>query len=463
MPVARILLRNIYHLVSSAAAEDRQRGVDLLIEGPRIAQIGKNLPTAGAQVMDASTKLVIPGLINTHHHMYQTLQRNIPAVQEAKLFDWLKALYEVWRFLSPEAIHISTALACAELLKTGCTTTVDHHYLFPQGVSADLIGIQVGAAAQVGIRFYALRGSMSRGKTKGGLPPDAVVQDEETILRSSAELISAYHDDQPFAMHRLALAPCSPFSVSRELMRETAQLARQHRVRLHTHLAETKDEEDYCLDQYGCRPLALMEELGWLGPDVWFAHGIHFNDAELRRLAQSGTGIAHCPSSNMRLGSGVARVPEMLRQQIPVGLAVDGSASNDSSDMLGEMRTCLLLHRVLGGAAAITAPEVLAMATRGGASLLGWPEIGRLAPGQAADVVLIDMQRLDYAGSLSDPLAAIIFCGISHEVHTVIVNGKVVLSEGHLVRIDEKELCAQANRMARKMMEQAGHDTRWML
>jgi 8-oxoguanine deaminase len=462
MQSERILLRDIYHLVTSAGAE-RQRGVDLLIEGQTISAIGRGLSASGARVIDASTKLVIPGLVNTHHHMYQTLQRNIPAVQNAKLFDWLIALYEIWRHLTPEAIAVSTQLACAELLKTGCTTTTDHHYVFPQGVTEDLIGLQFEAAARVGVRFCATRGSMSRGRSRGGLPPDSVVQDEETILRASEELIAKYHDPSPLSMRRLALAPCSPFSVSEELMQQTAVLARRHGVRLHTHLAETKDEEAFCLQNHGCRPLALMERLGWIGDDVWYAHGIHFDDAELRLLARTGTGVAHCPSSNMRLGSGIARLPELRTLGVPVGLAVDGSASNDSSDMLGELRACLLLHRVLGGAGAITAEQVLELGTTGGARLLGWTAIGTLAPGKAADLALVEMDRLDYAGALSDPLAAVIFSGCSHEVDTVIVNGAIVLERGRVLGIDEPALRRDANRVARMMLERAGHDTRWIL
>jgi len=459
----RILIRNIYYLVTGVEGAERQRGVDLLIDGSRIASIGPGLPTGGARVIDASTKLVIPGLINTHHHMYQTLQRNIPAVQDAELFDWLVYLYEIWRHLTPEAVRASTRLACAELLKTGCTGTTDHHYVFPQGINEDLIGIQFAAAGELGIRFCATRGSMSRGKSRGGLPPDTVVQDEETILRASEDLIGMYHDPAPGAMRKLALSPCSPFSVSEELMRDTARLARKHGVKLHTHLAETLDEEAYCLENYGCRPLGLMERLEWLGPDVWYAHGIHFNDEELAQLQQTGTGVAHCPSSNMRLGSGIARVPEMLKLGVPVGLAVDGSASNDSSDMTGEMRSCLMIHRVLGGAAAITAEQVLGIATRGGARLLGFERSGTLQEGMAADLCLYEMDRLDYAGALSDPLAAIIFSGYSHQVDTTIVNGQVVVQDGALKNLDERALRDDANHQARLMMEKADVDARWYL
>ena len=461
----RILLRNIYHLVTGAPDGQRLRGVDLLIDDGRVADLGQGLPAGDARQIDASTKLVIPGLINTHHHMYQTLQRNIPAVQDCELFDWLVTLYKIWRHLTPEVVHSSTRLACAELLKTGCTTTTDHHYVFPQGVDADLIGVQFAAAAELGIRFCATRGSMSRGESQGGLPPDSVVQTEDEILRASEELIKRFHDPSPRSMRRLALAPCSPFSVSEELMRQTAELARQHPgVRLHTHLAETKDEEAYCLENYGCRPLGLMQRLGWVGDDVWYAHGIHFDDAELALLAETRTGVAHCPSSNMRLGSGIARVPEMLQRKIPVGLAVDGSASNDTSDMLGELRSCLMTHRVLGGAKAITAEQVLGIATRGGAQILGWgDELGSLELGQAADLALIEMDRLDYAGALSDPLAAVIFSGSSHYVDMTIVNGQIVVKDGQVVGLDEEALRHEANRHAKAMLEQAGHDTSWYL
>lgn len=462
MAQGRILLSNIFHLVTSAQEQSRFRGKDLLIEGSQVKAIGQNLSHDGATVIDCSTKLVMPGLVNTHHHMYQTLQRNIPQVQNAKLFDWLTTLYGIWRFLTPEIIRVSTQLACAELLKTGCTTTMDHHYVFPHGVTEDLIDIQFAAAREVGIRFCATRGSMSKGQSKGGLPPDSVVQDEEIILRNCEELIAKHHDPNPFSMQRVALAPCSPFSVTEELMLQTAKLARKHRVRFHTHLAETKDEENYCLQVYGCRPLALMERFNWLGEDVWFAHGIHFNDEELNQLAKTRTGVAHCPSSNMRLGSGIARLPEMLRQHIPVGLAVDGSASNDTSDMLGEMRACLMLHRVLGGADAINVGQVLDIATRGGAQLLGWSEIGTLEPGKAADIAIVEMNRLDYAGALSDPLAAVIFSGISHQVHTVLVNGQIVVQDGRLLAIDEEKLCAEANRHSQTMMEKAGCLSPWM-
>lgn len=459
----RLLLKNIYHLYTGNDQRQRQRGVDVLIDGQQIAQIGRDVPAEGARVIDCSTKLVVPGLINTHHHMYQTLQRNIPAAQNVELFDWLITLYPIWAHLDAEVIDVSTQLACAELLKTGCTTSSDHHYVFPQGIAEDLIATQFSAAEKLGMRFCATRGSMSRGKSSGGLPPDSVVQDEDVILQDSQRLISAFHDDSRFSMRRLALAPCSPFSVSADLMRKTADLARRHGVYLHTHLAETRDEESYCLKNYGKRPLALMADCDWLGKDVWYAHGIFFDDRELDLLAETSTGIAHCPSSNMRLGSGICRLLEMKQRNMRVGLAVDGSASNDSSDMLGELRNCLLLQRVENGAAAIGAEDVFHLATRGSASLLGWNSLGSIEEGKAADLALFEMRRLDYAGALADPLAATIFSGASHIVDTTIVNGKVVVENGRLTTIDEEDLADRANALCAKMLAAEGYSTEWIL
>ncbi len=451
-----ILFRNIFHLVTMNDRDDRLSGVDLLVRGRQVAEIGEGIEAPGARVIDASTCLIIPGLVNTHHHLYQTLQRNIPAVQNAELFDWLKTLYRVWQHLTPEAVHTGTLLGCGELLKTGCTTTLDQHYVFPQGINEDLIGLQVEAARQLGIRFHPTRGSMSRGQSRGGLPPDSVVQDEETILRDCRDVIDRHHDPAPLSMTRVAISPCSPFSVSRELLVETVRLAREKGVLCHTHVAETKDEEEYCREVYGQRPLELMEDVGWLGEDISFAHGIHFTDQELNRLAETGTSIAHCPTSNMRLGSGVARVPQMMALGITIGLAVDGSASNDSSDMIGEMRNCLLMHRLTFGAAAITARDVLHLATRGGARLLGRPELGSLEVGRAADLAMIDMNRLEYTGALSDPMAALIFSGIDHSVDLTMVNGRIVVQDGRLVNVDEEQLIETGDRISKEMLNKAG-------
>jgi cytosine/adenosine deaminase-related metal-dependent hydrolase len=451
-----VLFRNIYHLVTMNDRDDRSSGIDLLVQGHRIAAIGEKIDAPDARVIDASSCLIIPGLINTHHHLYQTLQRNIPAVQNVELFDWLKILYRVWQHLTPEAVRVGTLLGCGELLKTGCTTTLDQHYVFPRGLDEDLIGIQVEAAGRLGIRFHPTRGSMSRGQSQGGLPPDSVVQDEETILKDCLAVIEQHHDPAPFSMTRVAISPCSPFSVSKELLTDTIRLAREKGVLCHTHVAETKDEESYCREVYGMRPLELMEQVGWMGSDVSFAHGIHFTDHELDRLAETGTAIAHCPTSNMRLGSGVARVPQMMAKGITVGLAVDGSASNDSSDMIGEMRNGLLMHRLTFGAAAMTARDMLHLATRGGARLLGRPELGSLEVGQAADLAMINMNRLEYTGALSDPLAALIFSGIDHTVDLTMVNGRIVVQDGRLVNADEEQLIETGQRVSREMLCKAG-------
>ncbi len=439
--------------------EGNLSGVDIHIEGNRIARVGKNLPTpGGSRVIDASRHVVTPGFVNTHHHFYQTLTRNLPAVQNAKLFDWLVYLYEVWKGIDEEAVYWSSRLALAELVKTGCTCTTDHHYLYPRGFSQDLPGIQFQAAADIGVRFAPTRGSMSRSKKDGGLPPDSVVQDEDTILAQCEETIRKYHDPAPDSMRRVALAPCSPFSVSEQLMKDSAVLARKYGARLHTHLAETGDEDDYCVKIYGRRPLKVMEDCGFLGPDVWYAHGIHFNDEELDVLAKTGTGVAHCPSSNMRLASGIARVREMLDRGVNVGLAVDGSASNDASDMLGEMRQALLLQRVRYGSAGITVPEVYGIATEGGARILGWDRLGRIEEGWLADIALFDVRKMEYAGSLSDPAAALLFAGYNHGADYVFVDGKAAVVQGRLVGEDEEEIRDNANRIAARLYAKAGVD-----
>jgi 8-oxoguanine deaminase len=376
-------------------------------------------------------------------------------VQDAKLFDWLITLYEVWREITPEAVYTGALVGLGELLLTGCTTTTDHHYLFPAQARGELIDEEFRAAAVLGVRFQPTRGSMSRGKSGGGLPPDDVVQTPDAILRDSERVIGLYHDPAPFSMRRVALAPCSPFSVTKDLMRETARLARDRGVRMHTHLAETADEDAYCLEVYGKRPVALMEELSWIGNDVWFAHCVFLNDAEVRLFAQTQTGVAHCPSSNMRLGSGIAPVPALLKAGAPVGLAVDGSASNDSSNMLAELRQALLLHRVLGGAAAITVDDVLWMATRGGAAALGYTEIGSLEPGKAADFALFNVDRIGYAGAMHDPIAALVLCGDTSIADHVVCNGQAVVEGGRLVFAEESRIVEQANACARMLAERA--------
>ncbi len=447
-----ILLKDIRALYTGTGEES---GADVLIDGNRIKSIGGDIETPGSghtEVIDCSTCVVLPGLVNAHHHFYQTLQRCIPAVQNEPLFKWLTVLYEIWKHLDEDAVHWSTLVACGELLKTGCTTSTDQFYVFPRGTSGEFIDVEIEAASTIGMRFQPTRGSMSLGKSQGGLPPDEVVQTEDDILADCERLIEKYHDPEFGAMVRIALGPCSPFSVTKDLLVKTRDLADRTGALLHTHIAETEDEEKYCLEAYGMRPVELMEDCGWLGGDVWYAHGIHFNDRELDVLRKSGTGICHCPTSNMRLGSGVARVPEMIEMGIRVGLGVDGSASNDSSDMLSELRNCFLLHRLVGGGGAITARQVIDIATRGGASLLGRDDIGTIAKGKAADIIGIDISDISHAGALHDYIASIVICGGSHTVDFSIVNGKVVVRDGRLTQVDEAEVVRKGNEAAERMI-----------
>jgi len=433
------------------------KNCDILIEGSQIAEVGTNLspPESNTEIINAAGMVVVPGMVNTHHHFYQTFTRNLPAVQNAELFDWLVYLYDIWRHMDADTVWWSTALASAELLKTGCTTSSDHHYLYPEGIGADIMALQFDAAGRTGIRFCPTRGSMSRSKKDGGLPPDTTVQSEDIILADSERVIKEFHDSNPHAMRKVALAPCSPFSVSEELMRQTAALAREHGIRMHTHLAETKDENDYCMQIYKRRPLQLMEDCGFIGEDVWFAHGIYFNDSEIDHLASTGTHIAHCPSSNMRLGSGICRVREMLDKDVNVSISVDGSASNDSSDMLGEVRQALLLQRVVGGASALNAKEAWKMASENGASLLGFERIGRIEAGWAADLAIFDVMDIPYVGALSDPAAALIFAGCNHKTAYTIVNGRVVVRKGRLVGIAEEELVAKASEVVNNLYRES--------
>jgi len=452
-----ILLNNCYHVVTPEGTDDLQN-VDVLIKENRIHRIGAHkagasLPgTPNGEIVDCSRYVVVPGFVNTHHHFYQTLTRNVKAVQNAKLFQWLVHLYDVWKHIDADAVYYSSLVAAGELLKTGCTCTTDHHYLYPRDFQGDLMEIQLDAARKLGIRFSPCRGSMSLSRKDGGLPPDTVVQCEDVILRDSQRVIEAFHDDAELSMVRIILAPCSPFSVTEDLMRETAALARSFGVRLHTHLAETADEDDYCIRVHGKRPLALMVDLDFIGSDVSYAHGVFFNDDELDLLAESGTSIAHCPSSNMRLGSGIARVKEMLGRGVNVALAVDGSASNDTSDFLGEMRTALLLQRVRYGADALGVRDILRMATERGAKLLGFSGIGRVEEGGAADLALFDVMGIEYAGALSDPPAGLLFAGISHQAAYTIVNGRVVVREGRLTGFDEGELAEKAREISNKLV-----------
>ncbi|NOY23909.1 MAG: 8-oxoguanine deaminase [Acidobacteria bacterium] len=455
--LALILLKNCYMIATFNDKNEELKGMDILIRDNRIEKIRENISLTPeeentAEIIDASRMLVIPGMVNTHHHFYQTLTRNLPGAQNAKLFDWLVYLYPIWGKLNREAVYWSTALATAELLKTGCTCSTDHMYLYPKDFDGDVMATQFEAADKTGIRFAPTRGSMTRGKSQGGLPPDHVVQTPKQVIDDMYRVVNEFNDAAPLSMRRVILAPCSPFSVEEHVMVKTAEMGRELDVPIHTHLCETVDEEDYCLSTYGKRPLAAMQEWGWTGPNVFYAHGIWFNDDELHVLAETGTGVAHCPSSNMRLGSGIARIREMMDLGIRVGIGVDGSASNDASDMLGEARNAMLLQRVKYGADALTARETLKLAIQGGAELLGFDRIGRIEPGYGADLALFDMKQFQYAGSLSDPVAAVLFTGFSHETAYTIVNGKVVVRNGNLTGMNENEIAGNVNRIAGKLL-----------
>ena len=441
--MSTLLIRNIRTLISCDDADRTYEHVDLYAEDGVIRAIGPGLPQTAGRTIDASHMLCYPGLVNTHHHLYQVFSRNLPEVQNMELFDWLKTLYEIWKNLDEDVVRYASLAGLGELLKHGCTTCFDHHYVFPRG-GGDLPGAQFAAADELGIRFHASRGSMDLSVKDGGLPPDSVVQTVDEILRDSAETIERFHDPKPYAMHRVALAPCSPFSVSAALLRESAALARQYGVRLHTHLCETKDEENYMLAREGIRPLEYMERLGWTGSDVWYAHGIHFNDAELRLLADTGTGVAHCPISNMKLASGVARVPEMLQLGVPVGLAVDGSASNDGSCLMEEMRAAYLLHRLHSSKSAPSGYDILKMATRGSSRLLGRDDIGQLAPGKCCDLFLVDTRRVELVGALFDPKSVLATVGLRGAVDYTVVHGRVVVEHGALATVDEERLSREA-------------------
>jgi cytosine/adenosine deaminase-related metal-dependent hydrolase len=420
-----------------------------------IEQVGptETLPSTADEVIDLSHHVVIPGLINTHHHFYQTLTRAVPGAQDAGLFDWLRTLYPIWARLTPDDVALATQVALAELALSGCTTSSDHQYMFPNGSRLD---DQVRAAGDVGVRFHAARGSMSLGESDGGLPPDSVVENEDAILEDTERVVAEYHDPAPGAMVRVVSAPCSPFSVTPDLMREAAAQARRLGIGLHTHLAETQDEEQFCLETFGRRPLELMEDLDWVGSDVWYAHSVFIADAEIGRMATSGTGVAHCPTSNMRLASGIAPVRRYLAGGVNVGIGVDGSASNDGSHLLAEARQAMLLARLeaapsLQGGELLTARQALRLATRGSAAVLGRDDVGALTPGRCADFIAISLERLEYAGSLHDPVAAVLFVAPVRVDHTY-VHGKAVVRDGHLVGLDERRLAAEHNAAAMRLV-----------
>jgi cytosine/adenosine deaminase-related metal-dependent hydrolase len=451
--MSSILIKNIKEMVTMDRQRTRLKGYSLLIKDNIINKIALEIEFTADQVIDASDYFLYPGLINTHHHFYQTLTRNIAQVQNVELFNWLKYLYPIWARLTPEAVYYSSLVAMGELLKTGCTTSVDQFYVFPQGQPKELLDEEFRAAEEIGIRFHGSRGSMSLSEKDGGLPPDSVVQTEEEILSDSQRVIEKFHNSRPFAMQRVILAPCSPFSVTENLLRESIKLARSYKVRSHTHLAETKDEEKFCQENFSMRPLDYMKKVGWLGEDIWFAHGVHLTEREIDLLADTGTGVAHCPVSNQKLASGAANIPYMLKKRVPVGLAVDGSASNDSSNMIAELKATLLIHRLIYGISSMSAEKVLMMATNGGRDILNQSEIGSIEEGKAADMFLINTKKLGFTGGLSDSVSALVTSGDSQIVDINIVNGKIVVSDGRLVNIDEEEVVEKANKISQKMIE----------
>jgi 8-oxoguanine deaminase len=456
-----LLIKNAQLLVTM---DDHRREIPdggLFIRDGFIESVGETrlLPAQADEVVDLSGHIVMPGLINTHHHFYQTLTRAVPAAQNANLFNWLTTLYPIWARMTPEDIRISTQTALAELALSGCTTASDHLYLFPNGSRLD---DEIEAAAAVGIRLQASRGSMSMGQSKGGLPPDSVVDNEENILVDSERLIQKYHDSKAGAMVQIVLAPCSPFSVSGNLMKQSAELARKYGVHLHTHLAETQDEEQFTLQTFGYRPVAYMQSVDWVGQDVWFAHSVHVSKDEIEVYAREGCGVAHCPSSNMRLASGIAPLREFMQAGVKVGLGVDGSASNDGSHLLAEARQAMLLARLRSGlegaslsstgSEILTARQALELATRGGAAVLGRKDIGSLEVGKCADFIGIDLNQLEFAGALHDPLAALVFCQ-PVKVDWNFVHGKAVVKQGQLLGLDLPSHIQKHNAAARRLLE----------
>jgi cytosine/adenosine deaminase-related metal-dependent hydrolase len=412
-----------------------------------------DLPDTADELVDLTGHVVVPGLVNTHHHLYQTLTRVVPGAQDAGLFQWLRTLYPIWARMTPDHVRVATTIGLAELALSGCTTAFDHQYLWPNGSKVD---DQIEGAQPVGLRFHVSRGSMSLGESDGGLPPDSIVETSKSILEDCARVVDSFHQPARGAMTRVVLAPCSPFSVTADLMRETADLARDLDVTMHTHLAETADEEEFCIARFGRRPVEHMEDLGWAGPDVWYAHAVHVAPDEIARMGSAGTGVAHCPTSNMRLASGLAPVAGYLDAGVRVGLGVDGSASNDSSNLLAEVRQTLLLNRLavspgVGAGTQMTARDALMLATVGGAAVLGRDDIGRLAPGMAADFIAIDLERLEFAGAVHDPVAAVVMCAPTGVDHSW-VGGRRVVADRELVGLDLGGLLAEHNHLARALL-----------
>ena len=445
-----LLIKNAELLVTMDGERREIRRGGVYIEDNLIKQVGPSdeLPQHADEILDMTGKVVIPGLVNTHHHMYQSLTRVVPAAQDGELFNWLTNLYPIWARLTPEMIAVSTQTAMAELILSGCTTSSDHLYIYPNGCKLD---DSIHAAGEIGMRFHAARGSMSVGRSQGGLPPDSVVEKESDILKESQRLIEDYHDASHGSMLRVVVAPCSPFSVSRDLMREAAVLARNYGVSLHTHLAENVNDIAYSREKFGMTPAEYAEDLGWVGHDVWHAHCVQLDQHGIELFARTGTGVAHCPCSNMRLASGIAPIRKMRDHGVPVGLGVDGSASNDGASMIGEVRQALLLQRVGFGPDAMTAREALEIATLGGAKVLNRNDIGALAPGMVADLVAFDLGHVSYAGAHHDPLAALVFCTPT-QVHTSVINGRVVVKDGRITTVDLPLVLERHNQLARHLV-----------
>ena len=457
MPDQTLLLKNADVLCTMSEPGENESNIESEIKGGGlfarngiIEAVGESssLPQIADTIIDMKGHVVIPGMVNTHHHLFQNLTRAVPAAQNSELFGWLKTLYPIWSNIGPEHVYWSTALGLAELALSGCTTSSDHLYIYPNGAKLD---DSLSAASDIGVRFHGTRGSMSIGESQGGLPPDSLTEKETFILSESQRLIETYNDSGRYAMQRVALAPCSPFSVSIDLMRESAAMARSYGVGLHTHLAENAEDIEYGLQQFGMRPGEYVEAVGWTGDDVWHAHCVQLNSEEINLFAKTGTGIAHCPCSNMRLASGIAPVRQMLDTGVKVGLGVDGSASNDSGNMLNEARQTMLLQRVNSKASTMTAREALKVATKGGASVLNRDDIGMLVPGYAADITAFKRDNVDFSGSDWDPVASLVFCGPSKANYTII-NGKIVVSEGQLTSIPMEKLVHEHSKLSRDLI-----------
>jgi cytosine/adenosine deaminase-related metal-dependent hydrolase len=457
--VSAVLIRDCEVVVMMDDAATEIPGGSILIRDGVVAWVGvgepppdggtaESLRTGGAQVIDGRDTVATPGLINTHHHLFQAMTRGW--APRAGLFEWLTTLYPVWAGLDGEWARAGAMVGLVELARSGCSTCADHHYVFPRG-TGDLLGVEVEAAAAIGVRLHANRGSMDVGRSGGGLPPDELVEDPDAVLLETAAAIERYHDPAPGALVRIAVGPCSPFTVSGRLMIGSAELARREGVRLHTHIAETSDEEAYCLERFGRRPVEYLDDLGFLGEDVWLAHCVHLSDADIARFAATRTGVAWCPTSNLRLGSGIAPARRLIDARVAVGLGVDGSASNDGGDLLAEARQGMLVSRADGDPAGMDPREALRVATRGGAAVLGRDDLGSLEPGKRGDVALFAVDGLEHAGADLDPVAAVLMCAPAGVRH-LLVEGRAVVRDGRLVRADEIEIAAEGHRVARRIL-----------